>query len=171
MTKEEKLHSIYEKTIDLYINEGNALWTKFSAVILFHTILILAIVQIIQNRLSLSILPIAFSIIGILCGIIWFFLLERSLMLYDYWIYSAKEMEQMLSYYPNLITRADKFSQNDEIKFDLNGKIKEDTSKKLPVRLHTGILSKYTNRFLLKATSILCISAYIVILITLILHK
>jgi hypothetical protein len=110
----------YEKAIDLWIYEGETYWSKFNAFVVAHSIIIGAIVLSITQSNNAYFFPFAFSIIGMFLCYFWFRLLRRSFGYYDYWIFSAREIEEKnLADLVKTVSRGGKFAEGEKVNFEL----------------------------------------------------
>lgn len=79
----------YEMYIQLWIYEGNSVWAKFNAMLVANGIVFAAFTQI-ESKLTLVLL----GILGVLLCIGWYTITIRGFKAIDYWIFSARELEE-----------------------------------------------------------------------------
>jgi hypothetical protein len=94
----EDVRAAYGAAVDLIISEGEMLWSKFNALLVIHTILLVVSFAVLTSDkempwaarlLGTVVLP----IVGVCLGIVWWLFMERSWNRYDYWIHAARELE------------------------------------------------------------------------------
>lgn len=156
--------SSYEKAIDFYLYEGNGIWTRINAVLIFHSVFIVAILQLFSGGQKFYNLAETLSILGIFFCLIWLFLMERSLSYQDYWFRTLMETEKRLRISPTLkkrfimIERIEDFSKNHKVTFDLS--LPNDKKHQ------TNLFSLVKLRLLIRSLNLMCVIVYIVILLT-----
>jgi len=85
----------YQAAINLMIGQSQVYWSKFNALIVANSIIIVASATIITMRGNLFIIPLMIaSFIGILLNLIAIKMLERSNKFHDYWRNKAKKLEE-----------------------------------------------------------------------------
>ena len=109
----ENIRAGYKAAIDLWTAAASQNWSRFHAMVLVNTIIMAVIVQVFVEKV---VLPYAWLIpmCGlILCGL-WVLLLARGISYQDYYVASARQLEQHLA--PTIVVRrGHEFGQNQEV--------------------------------------------------------
>jgi len=112
----------YQVAIDLWMNQGNQGWARFSVMLVVNSIIIASIGLVgtsqRQQPLLLFLLPIA----GLLICAIWFILIRRESAYSDYWVMSARELEEkFLSDPVEIISRGGLFAEGKTVSVEIGG--------------------------------------------------
>lgn len=85
----------YQVAIDEHISEGNILWNRYNAILVFNTILITAIGLSYQDGVSLPpLVKIFLPIAGLVVCYIWFIVTLRGFQWIEFWITKARKIEE-----------------------------------------------------------------------------
>lgn len=87
----------YQSAISLWGHEGRFLWNKYQAMLVAHSILVAGIVHLLSGErrgLSSLCLSALLDTAGLSLCFFWYVMIDRSLKWVDYWIYSARELEE-----------------------------------------------------------------------------
>ncbi len=120
----------YEMATQLWIYEGNSIWSKFNTMLVAHSIAIAAVAQ-----LNTPIVWLIAAVLGVLVCLIWRSWMKRGFETIDCWINTAKEIEQ--NYFSPTISNVQKggdFAEGKSILFDFNGNPKTLKMSKLGQR-------------------------------------
>jgi len=142
----------YQVATNLWIYEGETLWSKFNALLVANSIILGSIGISMTASSRLVVFSMGMPIIGIiLCGL-WFLLTKRSFEFYVYWIFSAREIEERyLKGSVQTISRGGKFADGEKVEITIGGERKQ--------RLMRG----WGRLFRIKWTSYLIIGLFFVI--------
>jgi hypothetical protein len=86
----------YQAAITLWAYEGSLIWSKFTAMVYVNTFIVLAISVIISVKPVLKSASIALAAIGVILCTAWLAIMRRSFFYHDYWVASARGLEQLL---------------------------------------------------------------------------
>lgn len=118
----------YQGALDVYISECQIIWSRYSAMLIFNTLLFSFIGLIEQKSLQVSFYPILLPVLGLISCYVWFATADRGFKWIDYWISAANQLEQEYLF--------------DECKI-LNPVVYGAEYKKLIPHLTTPILAKF----------------------------
>ena len=127
--KDDILALGYQSAISLWIFEGEVLWTRFSAMLMTHTV-ILGVIGLLFNdqRELTSNAPIflVLSLVGFILSLFWFEMTSRGFSMMKYHTLAAREIEDKINSIDlEILKKGYHFSKNESVKF----KITEDTLK------------------------------------------
>ena len=116
----------YQVATNLWVYEGETLWSKFNAFLVANSIVLASIGLSMAVSSRLAVFSIGMPVVGIiLCGF-WFLLIKRSFQFYIYWIFSAREIEeQHLSGSVQTISRGGKFADGKKVEIGIGGEKKQ----------------------------------------------
>lgn len=107
----------YEMAIQLWIYEGNSIWSKFNVMLVVHTILF----NLLASKESSNYIS-HISAFGIVISLLWLIMTKKGFYSLDYWIYTARELEE--NHFNNIIKnvkRGNKFTSGSKITFAFKG--------------------------------------------------
>jgi hypothetical protein len=113
----------YEAAIQLWVNEGNQVWLRFTAMIYANTILLAAIGVIITSSRAkeLRLLPLFLGVLGVVLCSVWAAVTRRGYAYFRYWILAARELEERHLNPPvRVVARGARFGAGDELEFLTN---------------------------------------------------
>lgn len=84
----------YQVAVDLLIAEGEGIWSRFNVMLLANSIILAIIGLALTSESTSPVFDIYLPFIGITLCIWWFFLINRSYSYRDYFIHTARELEQ-----------------------------------------------------------------------------
>lgn len=116
----------YQAAIALWTYEGNLVWSKFSAMLITHTIVFAVAAQaVLQDKLVFP-QKLVIVIVGFALCILWFLIMIRGFDQHDYWLLSARELEELyLSPLVQTVSRGRKVTRGQPVRLNIGGKITE----------------------------------------------
>ncbi len=127
--KSDKTHEIamfgYQTAVQLWIYEGELIWSKFNAMLVANSIVIgiLGIAISSNDFIVPKYYIIGLVAVGIVLCLAWYQLMKRGYDTLIYWIFSASEIESNhLNPTIKTFQRGWKFSAGEEVEFDLQDK-------------------------------------------------
>jgi hypothetical protein len=114
----------YEVAVELMVSEAEMLWSKFNALLVINTILLgtssLNIFGPNQaSPLGRLVSGAVAPFVGVILCVLWWLLMDRSFSRFDYWIHSARELEERMAGPITTLTRGAEFAQGCEVTFKL----------------------------------------------------
>ena len=148
----EDIRAAYQSSVQLIAYEGGITWRTTSVFIQFATLLIAgaifpAFIGSVSPKL-IAVVGLVFSIAGLAASIMWWSMVSRNRRYYEFWFYSARELETMM--YPGIQTfqRGFEFSRGNEVsvsnvtlKFNFIERIKVSSNLKLFYGLFTVVFA------------------------------
>ena len=106
----------YQAAANLWVYEGETLWSKFNALLVANSIVLAALALAMNARRPPAVFLIAMPIAGIILCALWLLLTMRSFAYYRYWFWSAREFEdQYLSPQVRTFSRVADFADGREV--------------------------------------------------------
>ncbi len=127
---QEDIRAAYQAAVGLVAYEGQLSWHTTSVFVQFGFLLIAAAVSpLFVDTGSLGLKASAgllLSVVGAIASVMWWSMVARSRKYYQYWIYTARELEQYLSDRVQTFTRGSRFAGNHEVNFMTRHEGKEE---------------------------------------------
>jgi len=112
----------YQAAVNLWAYEGSTIWSKFTAMLVANSIVVGSIAVSMTAEDPSSAFVVGMPIGGIILCLLWIVLSERSLCMYDYWIFSGREIEErFLSSSVDIIRRGGDFTRGEEVTLQIGG--------------------------------------------------
>ncbi|MBK6796468.1 MAG: hypothetical protein IPG76_06680 [Acidobacteria bacterium] len=111
----------YQAAINLWIYEGNVIWSRFAAMVSANTIVIATIGIIITSSTSKNrlLLKLGLCAMGLVLCVTWAVLMRRGFQYFRFWLLSARELEdQYLGNSLSMLARVPRFADGEEIVFN-----------------------------------------------------
>lgn len=141
MAELENARTGYQAAVNLWIYEGSQIWSKFTAMIYANTIVVatIGIITTSTRAADLGVFRVTLGILGLVLCMAWIFLTKRSFEYYNYWILSARELEENhLSDAVQTVSRGAVFADGKSVCFQTKPPICHQASPRLPnVRIQT----------------------------------
>lgn len=118
----------YQSALALWGHEGRFLWNKYQAMLLANSILLAGIVRLWSGgQCSASSLYISaiLDVAGFVLCFFWYVMTNRSLKWLDYWLYSARELEEHWLDPVKTISRGGRLKRGMKVDIPLTNKTKE----------------------------------------------
>ncbi|MGB3477835.1 MAG: hypothetical protein WBB67_01600 [bacterium] len=120
-TQRENAYLGYQIATTLWTTDGQAVWSKFNAMLLANSILIASIGFFINSQQYF--LSIYMSIAGLVLCLLWYFIIKRGFDYYKYWIFSARELEEKYLGKPlKIVSRGALFADGKEVQLEIDKK-------------------------------------------------
>jgi hypothetical protein len=115
----------YQMAIHLWTYQGEQWWTRFNIMLVANSIIVASIgftTTSTQHNSFMLILP----IVGLLLCAIWFILIRREIGYADYYVMSARELEEKyLQNSVKTVSRGGLFAEGKPVNIEIDGKLKE----------------------------------------------
>jgi hypothetical protein len=135
-TRREKALIGYQMAVALWTNQGNQSWARFNVMLVVNGIIIAAI-GLASNQNPQPLLTLLLPFAGLLICAIWFILTRREKAYSDYYVMSARELEEKyLSDPVKTVSRSGLFAEGETVIIEISGK---------PIELHMGKLARVLN--------------------------
>jgi len=109
----------YQVAINLWVYEGQLIWSRFNAMVVANGIILAAIsVLLTTERVDWKPL-VGLSALGIVLCLIWALMTARGFDYHDYWIRSARELEKGHLNTVRTVSRGGEFAEGQQVEFDL----------------------------------------------------
>lgn len=116
----------YQVATNLWIYEGELLWSKFNALLVANSIVLASIGLAISAPSSLMVFSTGMPVVGIVLCVLWFQLTNRSFGNYKYWIFSAREIEEkFLSDSVKIVSRGGDFADGKKVSLQIGSQPKQ----------------------------------------------
>ncbi|HKQ99937.1 MAG TPA: hypothetical protein VJT09_04650 [Pyrinomonadaceae bacterium] len=115
----EDIRAAYQSSVQLIVYEGGLSWHTTSVFIHFATLLIAgavfpAFLGSVNQRL-IAVVGLIFSVAGFAASIMWWSMVARNRRYYEFWFYSARELEKMMHSEIQTFQRGFEFSRGNEV--------------------------------------------------------
>lgn len=148
----EDIRAAYQSSVQLIVYEGGVTWRTTAVFIRFATLLIAgaifpAFIGSVNPKL-IATAGLIFSIAGLAVSIMWWSMISRSRKYYEFWFYSARELETMMYSGIQTFQRGFEFSRGNEVsvsnttmRFSFIQRIKMRSNLNLFYGLFTGVFA------------------------------
>ncbi len=116
----------FKVAVDLMIFEGELLWSKFTSMLTAQSLLV-ALIAILLNSATNTLLVILLSIAGLVLCFLWFQITSRGFSFNKYYTLVAREMEEKMNDDLNVLRRGYKFKNGQTIAFNISNQADEKT--------------------------------------------
>ncbi len=121
-TKRENAKVGYQAAVDLWTYEGEQNWARFNVMLVANSVIIAAVTLVLTSENPLRLLSTVLAIVGLILCFAWFLVTKRGFDYQDYYILSARELEELFLYEPvQTAARGKLFAQGAEVPFELKG--------------------------------------------------
>jgi 4-amino-4-deoxy-L-arabinose transferase-like glycosyltransferase len=135
----------YQTAIDLWTYQGEQVWARFNIMLVANSIVVTAIVLTISSQKLLPIFTKLLALIGFILCLFWYLLIKRESEYADYYINSARELEeQYLAPIIKTVSRGASFANGNKITLKINKKEKELQMSRMARFRRTKDISFYT---------------------------
>lgn len=115
-TETENARMGYQMAIGMWAHCGDEVWSRFNVMLVAHSVIVAVIGSAILNKNPSMTLAIVLSITGLLFCILWAIMMERAFAYQNYFLFSARELEESGAVTPvKTISRGKDFGRIDEI--------------------------------------------------------
>ena len=143
LSENESALAGYQASMNLWIYEGNILWSKFNALLVANSVVLTAYGFTAGSGAVVGAFAWALPIAGIVLCLLWAQLMRRGFDNYRYWIYSARELEEKhLSPTTKLVSRGGDYADGSAVSLTIGGAQKPMQIPK-PGRLLTAAKGSY----------------------------
>ncbi len=122
----------YQAAIDIWTYEGEVIWARTNIMLLANSIILATVGLVLISQHPLFVLVISLSIVGVMLCIIWFLTIKRAFEYQQFWILSARELEeQYLSDPVQTLFRGGSFGKGHSIPINIDGSLQNLRISKL----------------------------------------
>lgn len=149
--EEENARVGYQVAVDLLIAEGEGIWSRFNVMMVANSIIIAIIGLAPTNQPTPAIFDNYLPFVGLVLCIWWFVLINRGYSYRDYFIQTARELEeQYLANSVRTLSRGETFSNGNKVMFRF-----VDSSKELDMKYLKYFPAIYASNFVIVVFAIL----------------
>ena len=114
----ENLRIGYQTAVQLWASQSEQLWSGFNAMVVANSIILGAIGLLLTNKEAPLALKISLPAVGIVLSIAWLAIVKRHFHYQDYYINSARELEERDDLQPiKTVSRGARFARHEELLF------------------------------------------------------
>lgn len=153
----------YQAAINLWMYEGATSWARLNVMVVANSIIIGAISLLLINQHPLAILIVSLTILGLVLCITWLSLIMRSFDYHDYWVLSARELEELyLADSIQTVSRGGSFASGNTVQIKIGNNHRN---------LKMNVLSRIKVRWISYIIISTFIGVYIILFLTLFVAK
>lgn len=122
--KRKNILTGYQAAINLWMYQGEQVWARFNIMLVANSIVVAAIALAITSQDPLPIFTEFLPIVGIILCVFWFLLIKRESEYADYYINSARELEEQYLAPIKTVSRGGSFGNGRKVILKIHGKEK-----------------------------------------------
>jgi len=118
---EENARIGYQAAVDLWIAEGEQIWTRFNAMLVVNSIIVAVIGFVLAGQRMLPVITVGLPIAGLIVCAVWFILMKRDFEYQSYLIHSAREVEERYLNPIKTVSRGGAFVRGEPVELVISG--------------------------------------------------